>query len=312
MEIIKKTNIDFLGLRYICFAISGGLVLLGIIALAIRGVNLGIDFAGGNLAEIKFAKILVVDEVRKVFKENFPENVEIQTFPKSNSFVIRSKKNNDPSSGTSQFGENVSQMLKKVLPENPATIERTEYVGPAVGRHLIKQANWAIIFSFLGIIIYVAFRFNSGIWGAAAVIALIHDVFVTFGIFSLLQKEITLSVIAALLTLAGYSVNDTIVIFDRLRENIRLFRKDPLPKIMNQSLNETLARTLITNLTVIMVLAALFMFGGDVIHDFAFALLFGCIIGTYSTVAIAVPIVYEWKGADRPKANAINKAGARV
>lgn len=292
MELIKKTNIDFLGLRYIFFTISGGLILLGILSMIFRGVKWGIDFSGGNLVQIKFAQSIAVEQVRKILQENIPEKVDLQTFPKDNSFVIRFKKTD--ASGQ-ELGDKMIGIFKKLAPENNVELERTEYVGPAIGRYLIKQAYWAIIFSFLGIVVYVAFRFHSGVWGIAGVIALAHDVFITFGVFSLLGKEITISIIAALLTLAGYSINDTIVIFDRVRENQRLLRKEPLPVIFNRSINETLSRTIITSGTVLLVLSALFFFGGEIIHDFSFALLFGCTVGVYSTVAIALPIVYQWQ-----------------
>ena len=156
------------------------------------------------------------------------------------------------------------------------------------------MALLAILFSFLGIIVYVAFRFKSGIWGVAGVIALVHDVFITVGLFSILGLEIDLTVVAALLTLAGYSINDTIVIFDRIRENTVLMRKETIGKIMNTSINQTLSRTIITSLCTELVVVALFFFGGEVIHNFSFALLFGMVIGTYSTMFIASPIVYEW------------------
>ncbi|MFN3967222.1 MAG: protein translocase subunit SecF, partial [Endomicrobiia bacterium] len=173
-------------------------------------------------------------------------------------------------------------------------IERTEFVGPSIGRHLTKRAIYAILLSLLGIIIYVGIRFKSTVWGVSGVVALAHDVFITIGLFSVLNKEINLTVIAALLTLAGYSINDTIVIFDRIRENLSLLRKEPLEKIINTSINQTLSRTIITSLTTELVVIALFFFGGKVIHDFSLAFLFGCIIGTYSSIFVASPMVLEW------------------
>jgi preprotein translocase SecF subunit len=153
----------------------------------------------------------------------------------------------------------------------------------------------ALIFSFLGIIIYVAFRFHSGIWGTAGVIGIMHDVFCVFGIFSILNKEITLTIIAALLTIAGYSINDTIVVFDRIRENLRLTPKDDFDTVINRSVNQTLSRTIITSLTVFLVGLALFFLGGEVIHDFAFAMLIGVVVGTYSSIYVCSPLVFEWE-----------------
>jgi preprotein translocase SecF subunit len=167
-------------------------------------------------------------------------------------------------------------------------------VGPRIGKYLTNRALLAIILSLSGIIIYVAFRFKSPVWGISAVIALLHDVFIVLGLFCIFDKEITLTVIAAVLTLAGYSVNDTIVIFDRIRENLSLMRKETLNKIINTSINQTLSRTAITSLTTEFVLLSLFFLGGEVIHDFSFVLLFGVVIGTYSSIFIASPIVYEF------------------
>jgi preprotein translocase subunit SecF len=164
-----------------------------------------------------------------------------------------------------------------------------------VGRDLAKKALFAVVLSLFGIIVYVAFRFSNPVWGAAGVVSLMHDVFVTMGALSITNREIDLVVVAALLTIAGYSINDTIVIFDRMRENMRMFPKMHIGKLVNTSVNETLSRTLITNLTVLTVVTILFLFGGEVINNFAFAMLVGSICGTYSTIALATPLVYQWE-----------------
>jgi protein-export membrane protein, SecD/SecF family/protein-export membrane protein SecF len=189
----------------------------------------------------------------------------------------------------------VQATVAKSFPGVTPTIEQTEYVGPAVGRHLVRQAFFALVFSFIGIIIYVAFRFHSGIWGAAGVLGIMHDCFVIFGIFSILNKEITLTIVAALLTIAGYSINDTIVIFDRIRENLRLMAKEDFGKIINVSINQTLSRSLITAFIVFMTVVVLYVLGGEVLRDFALAMVIGTVVGSYSTIYVCVPMVYDWE-----------------
>ncbi|MBU0952230.1 MAG: protein translocase subunit SecF [Elusimicrobia bacterium] len=293
MRLLNSTNIDFIGKRYICFGISTALILITIISILLHhGLNLGIDFSGGLLVEVKFNAPFQIEAVRKALNDSGISSFELQSFPNKNMVNIRVKDSQAASA------ESISSQIKDGLSKSDATkdfiVERVEFVGPSVSEHLSKQAIWAILLSFVGIIVYVAFRFKSPIWGIAGVLALIHDVVITIGMFSVFDREITLTVVAALLTLAGYSINDTIVIYDRIRENISLLRKESLGNILNVSVNQTLSRTIITSLTVEMVLLTLFFFGGDVIHDFSLALLFGCIIGTYSTVFVASPLVYEW------------------
>ncbi|HCJ67265.1 MAG TPA: protein translocase subunit SecF, partial [Elusimicrobia bacterium] len=282
MKFFKQTKIDFIGKRYIFFAISGGAILLGALSLILKGgPRLGIDFTGGTLTEIKFKELPPLEQLRKIFADQGISISELQSFPYRHSILIRTKL-------TSQDEAEIIGKLRESLIQNfdekYFEIERSEYVGPAIGRHLVKRAGLAILFSLLGIVIYVAFRFKSGVWGTAGVLALAHDVFVTLGIFSLLNREVTILVISALLTLAGYSINDTIVIFDRMRENLHLRRNLSLGELINFSVNETLSRTVITSLTVFLILLALFFFGGKVIHDFSFALLFGVVVGSYSTI----------------------------
>lgn len=293
MEFFKKTNIDFVGKRYIFFLISGILLLSGVISLVVKGgPRLGIDFTGGTLTEIKFKEFPSLEKLRKMLSEQGINVFELQSFPYQQSVLIRTKLIVQEES---EIVGKIQQALIQNFGENYFEIVRSEYVGPAIGKHLIRRANLALFLSLLGIIIYVAFRFKSVVWGTAGVIALAHDVFATLGIFSLLNKEVNILIISALLTLAGYSINDTIVIFDRMRENLRLRRNISLSELINLSVNETLSRTIITSLTVFLVLLALFFFGGEVIHDFSFALLFGVIAGSYSTIAIATPLVYEWE-----------------
>jgi len=290
MKLIGKTNIDFIGKRYISISFSILLILITIVSLIIhKGPNLGIDFTGGILVQIKFKQLPKLLELRNILSEGGINNPELKTFPGINSVIIQIKTKQEESEQITTKIKDI--FLKKNIEFN---VERVEFVGPKIGKYLSNRAILSILLSFLGIIIYVALRFKSSIWGVSGVIALIHDVFITMGLLSILNREITLNVIAALLTLAGYSINDTIVIFDRIRENLTLQRKEPLDKILNISINQTLSRTIITSLTVELVLLVLFLLGGEVIHDFALSLLFGCFIGTYSSIFIASPIVYEW------------------
>lgn len=300
LQLIPKTNIDFIGKRYVFFAISAALLLAGIGSLVVKkGPRWGLDFTGGNLIEIKFQNPPAVEDVRQALRDNQIGSFEIQTTGE-NIFIIRTKPDAAaPADGLPSAGSDESQKiltaLEKAFADRSPALLRKEFVGPTVGKHLVRETLLAFILTFAGIILYVAFRFHSGIWGAAGVIAIIHDVLATIGIFSLTDKEITVTIVAALLTIAGYSINDTIVIFDYMREKMRLMRTEPLEEIINRSINETLSRTIITNLTVFIVVLTLYYFGGEVIHDFAFAMVFGAIIGTYSTIAIAAAIIYEWE-----------------
>lgn len=302
MKFFKQTKINFIDKRYIFFAISGGAILLSAVSLILKGgPHLGIDFTGGTLTEIKFKELPSLEQIRKIFADQGINVFELQSFPYQRSILIRTKLTPQDESRKEVTGDE-SEIISKIrvalnqnFGENYFEVERNEYVGPAIGKHLVKRAGLAIIFSLLGIVVYVAFRFKSAVWGTAGVIALAHDVFVTLGIFSILNKEVNILIISALLTLAGYSINDTIVIFDRMRENLRLRRNIPLGELINLSVNETLSRTIITSLTVFLVLLTLFFFGGEVIHDFSFALLFGVIIGSYSTIFVAASLVYEWE-----------------
>lgn len=289
IEFFKKTNFDFVSKRHFFFGLSAALILVTVISIiSHKGLNYGIDFTGGTLMQLKFSKQMPLADARKILAAGGLQ-AELQDFPKDNTIIIRVK------STEGGLAKKVEDLFKAAAPENVFETERVEFVGPTVGRHLKNQAFFAMFWSFVGIIVYVGFRFSSGIWGFAGVLAIIHDVVITIGLFSVLNREISITVIAALLTLAGFSINDTIVIFDRMREDIRLYRKDSLYQIINRSVNETLSRTIITSLTVFFVLVALFFFGGEVIHDFSLALLFGVIIGSYSTIFVASPIIYEWE-----------------
>jgi preprotein translocase SecF subunit len=253
--------------------------------------------------EVKFQNPPSMEEVRKSLSSQSLPSFELQSVSGHGIFIIRTQLvNTTPSDSTLNVGEETQDVGKKItlilqesFPDRPFEMLRQEFVGPSVGKHLGKQTLTAFLLTFAGIIIFVAFRFHSGTWGVSGVLAIIHDVWATVGLLSLLDKDITVTVVAALLALAGYSINDTIVVFDFMRERLRLRRTESLAEMINKSVNDTISRTVITGVSVLLVLLTLFFFGGEVIHDFALTMLFGTIVGTYSSIAIASPIIYEWE-----------------
>ncbi|KAF0126550.1 MAG: preprotein translocase subunit SecF [Elusimicrobia bacterium] len=295
IKFIGKTNIDFVGKRFAFFAISGAVMLAGIISLSVKGMNLGLDFTGGTMLQVAFEKPVAIAEMRKAMSDA-RINAVIQSYTGRNAYSVRVKGKQD---NVNEVADRIIGAFETSFKDNKFTEEKRDYVGPVVGRDLAKKAMFAIVLSLFGIILYIAFRFSNPVWGGAAIVATGHDLFITLTALSLTNREIDLVVVAALLATAGYSVNDTIVIFDRMRENIRKFPKMPLGQLINSSVNETISRTIITNLTTLSVVLILFIFGGDVINDFAFTMLIGCIVGTYSTMAIATQTVYQWEGKGR-------------
>jgi preprotein translocase subunit SecF len=267
------------------------MLLLIIVAFIYRsGPKYGIDFTGGILMQASFKQEIELQDVRSALDKSNIGPFELQTSGKI--IMIRAKKS---VSLQKEFENAVKNAIEETFPTNLMTIERLEYVGPSVGTYLSKQAIYAFFFAFLGMIVYVAFRFKSGVWGVASVSGIIHDVVISFGFVILANKEVNITVIAALLTVAGYSINDTIVLFDRIKENLRLLAKEDFAKIINRSINEVLSRTVVTSLTVFIVAASLFFFGGEAIHTFAYIMIIGTVLGVFSTLFICTPIVYEWE-----------------
>ncbi|CBE67177.1 Protein-export membrane protein secF [Candidatus Methylomirabilis oxygeniifera] len=310
IEILGKTQIDFVAWRRIAFAVSSVLCLLGVISIIQIGrgaANLGIDFAGGTSVQLKFNKPVELGQVRALLAENGLRDSEPQQFAEGDRIMVRLKRAEDSRVGMAQ---RVQDIFVKALPDNPFVVEGTNEVGPAIGKDLQKAALWAIAISMLGIIAYIAWRFEFK-FGVAAAIATLHDVLAVLGLFMILNREITLLIITALLTLAGYSLTDTVVVFDRIRENLRDRRKESLGEIINQSINEVLSRTTVTSLTVLLVLLALFLLGGEVLHDFSLALIAGVCVGTYSSWFVASPIVYEWRIREHARVKTPVKAKAK-
>ncbi|MCL2390839.1 MAG: protein translocase subunit SecF [Endomicrobia bacterium] len=305
MQFINKTNIDFIGKRYTFFIVSVLLLLFSVGAYIYRGgMNYGIDFTGGMLMQISFDKNVGLQEVRSALDEGGLKSFELQTADKM--VMIRAKKE---VGSQQEFEGKVKDALTSKFADNRITVDRVEYVGPSVGEYLSKQALYAFVFAFIGIIIYVAFRFKSTLWGVSGVIGIIHDVIVTLGMVIIVNKEIDITVIAGLLTVAGYSINDTIVLFDRMRENMRLSIKEDFGSIVNRSINAILLRTVVTTVTVFIVSCSLFFLGGEVIHTFAYIMVVGTALGAFSTIFLCAPIVYEWETRKRERMKAARQQG---
>ena len=294
MEILGKTNFDFIGKRHIAYLVSGILVLSGVFALIqiSRGAaNMGIDFAGGTSIQVKFAKPVDLGVVREALSKNGIKDSEPQQFADGRTVLIRLKRT---SSTEASLAQQVQDALKKDVRDNSFTEDASSEVGPAIGKDLQHKALIAIAMSLIGIVVYIAWRFQFD-FGVAATVATFHDVLAVLGIVFLLQKEITLLIVTALLTIAGYSLTDTVVVYDRIRENLRSRRKQALGETINASINQVLSRTAMTSLTVLLSALALFLIGGEVLHDFGFALLLGVLVGTYSSWFVASPLIYEWR-----------------
>lgn len=295
IELFKKTEIDFVGKRFVFFVISGLAVLVGVVAMIqiargpSGGANLGVDFTGGTSLSLKFNKPVRMEEARHILATGGLADAELQAVVAEQKLLVRIKKE-----GGGKMDTRVSNLFFKALPENPFVVESSTEIGPKIGQKLQKDAGLAIILSTLGIILYIAFRFEFR-FGVAAMAATFHDVLVILGIFYLLDKEITLLFITALLTIAGYSLSDTVVVFDRIRENLRTKKRELLPTVINRSINEVLARTFNTSFTTLLAVGTLFFFGGEVIHDFAFVMVLGVLVGTYSSWFIASPLLIVLK-----------------
>lgn len=290
IELIKNTKIDFMGKKKYAFIVTGILSMLGIIAIvqiALGNANLGVDFAGGTAVQIKFAQSVQLHEVRLALEEGGLKDFDLQDLPTENKILIRVKKQEEKIGG---FSEKITLILSQKFSDKTPVIDSITEIGPKVGSRLKKDAMWAILMATTGLLIYVAWRFQFR-FAIGATIATFHDVLAVLGIFYVLNKEINLIVVSALLTIAGYSLTDTVVVFDRIRENIKRMIKEPIDVVINRSINEILSRTIIVSLTTFLAALALFIFGGEVIHDFAFAILIGIIIGTYSSIFVASPVV---------------------
>jgi preprotein translocase subunit SecF len=293
MELIKPgINIPFTKYRYIAVVLSSVVNLAVIIMLFVKGPILGVDFAGGTVVQLKFQQRASIEQVRSALGSLATTETVIQDFgdPGSNEYLLRLEKT---SVELGSLSEQLRDALTKQFGAGQFEIRRIESVGPKVGRELRQQGAWSVVAATIMMGFYIWFRFDLR-FGLGAVIALIHDVLVTIGALMLAQYEFDLTIVAALLTIVGFSVNDTVIICDRVRENMRKIRRESLESVINLSINETLSRTIITTGTAILVLIALYILGGGVIRPFAFALLVGFFSGVYSTIFIASPVILLW------------------
>lgn len=288
MEFLGKTNINFIGMRKISFVISTIISIVGIIGIIQIGrgaANMGIDFSGGTSMQLKFSKQFSIADARTALHKHGITKADLQEIKDGNMLLIKMS-----GAAVGKQSEMVQAAFKKEFADNPFTVEGTTEIGPSIGDKLRKDTLIAVALSLFGIILYIAWRFDFK-FGIGATIATIHDVLAMIAVFFILNKEINLLFITALLTIAGYSLTDTVVIFDRIRENLHKNLKGALQNIFNASINEVLSRTIITSLTTFLAAGALFVFGGEVIHDFSLALLIGIGVATYSSVFVASPIV---------------------
>ena len=283
MQILgHKTQIDFMGKRKLAMIFSILLILLSIGSLATRGLSFGIDFTGGTLIEVAYPDSAELGGIRDLLEEAGYGDDQVQHFGTSRDVLIRIAPR--ASRASAELSEEVLTALQNA--DSAVEMRRVEFVGPQVGEELTEQGGLAVLYALLGILIYITLRFEYR-FSFGAVAALIHDVIITLGVFSLIQVEFDLTVLAAILAVIGYSLNDTIVVFDRIRENFRKMRKGTPTEVMNVSINQTLARTMMTSLTTLLVLLALFFLGGEIIHSFALALIVGVFVGTYSSIFVA-------------------------
>ena len=296
IELVKNPKYDFMSVKHIAFALSAVLVLLGIIGTVqiFRGkANLGIELAGGTSLQLKFEKPFTMEEIRSVLTEGGHGEAMLQAVEGENILLVKLRARGGQEER--MVTEPVLKLFREKMPGNPFTVESISEIGPAIGHKLRQDATWALGIAFVAIIIYLAWRFEFK-FGVTAAVATFHDIFAMVGIFWALGIEQDLLFITALLTIGGYSLTDTVVIFDRIRENIRLRKRGTFSETINLSVNEVLSRSLVTGFTVILAVLALLLFGGDVLRNFALALLIGLVVGSYSSIFVAGPMLVLWRG----------------
>jgi len=294
IEILKDTNIDFIGFRKKAFVVSAILVAAGLFAfimVSLGKANISVDFTGGTSMQLRFVEKVPIADLRRALASGIGD-VQVQEISGTQGFFVKTKLS-DTAQGTLE--SKVKSILSSQFPGKKFEILESNMVGPGVGKDLKKYAIIAVFLALLGIIVYIWWRFTF-ISGIAATIATFHDVVAILGLFYVLDKELNLLIITALLTIAGYSLQDTVVVFDRIRENMaKMKSKDDFGNVINRSINEVLSRTIVTGISTLIALAAIMVLGGDVLFDFAFALFVGLIVGTYSSIFVASPIVYAWR-----------------
>ena len=315
MELFRGVNVDWLRLKWYFLAFSLIFSVAGVISMSMHWasigspVPLGVDFRGGTQVQVQFTQAPDTNKIRQATEAAGISGASIQNYdePGQNEVLISLPEQHDETSldrGRQQIVDALQAHYG-----NPFTVRNVQVVGPTVGKQLEKQALLATLYSMLGMLVYLWFRFQL-IYGVAAVVACFHDTLITVGAFALTNREISLTVIAAILTLVGYSMNDTIVVFDRIRENLRLSRRESLPDVVNRSINQTLSRTVLTSGLTFLTVLSLYVFGGEVLRNFSFALVVGILIGTYSSIAVAAPMLVAWQQwrASRGKASVLPAA----
>ena len=292
MQLFANANYDIVSKRKMGYIFSGILILASIISLIIHGgPKYNIDFTGGTLIQLKFEEDIQIEDVRNALSAKGYKGLEIKHFGAQNEVAIRAGLQRS----AKEISSTMEEIIAKAIPDNPFVIQQIEKVGPKIGQELVWSAIKAIFWALVLILFYILWRFEFR-FSIGAIVALVHDVTITLGVFSIFEIEISAPLIAAILTIVGYSLNDTIVVYDRIRENMKSSKKNrEIADIANQSINETLSRTVVTSLTTLIVVVVLFLFGGEVLHSFALALIIGIVVGTYSSVFIASPIVVDWK-----------------
>ena len=307
MEFFKNTNIDFLGKKWYFLGFSLIFSVAGLLSMFFwHGLPLGVDFKGGTLVYVKFNQGPNLDQIRGALDKAGMHNASIQSYgpPASNEVVIKLEQKETSEAALDQGRSAIQSALNSSFDPKTFEIRNVEIVGPQVGAQLRHQALLATLYSLAGMLVYLWFRFEL-IYGVAAVVAVFHDTLITLGAFSLLNYEISLTVIAAILTLIGYSMNDTIVVFDRIRENLKTQRRMPLGQLVNLSINQTLSRTILTSGLTFLTVLSLYIFGGEVLHGFSFALVVGILIGTYSSIAVAAPMLVAYQESRGDKSRAV-------
>lgn len=298
MDLIKPgTHIDFVGKMKKALFISWGLILIGIFSLIFhKGPRWGVEFVGGTEVHVKFTNYINSDKIRRILSSAgySAESVQQLGLAQSNEYLIRFSPDVAPFERIQELQGKLEKVFESAVGKGRVNILRIDYIGPKVGRELIEKGIISVLLGCVGILLYLMIRFEFE-FALGAVIAIFHDVLITIGALSITDKEFTLTIVAAILTIIGYSVNDTIIIFDRIRENLKKSTNMEFKQIVNESINQTLSRTILTVITVFLVLLALFFLGGSVIHDFAFAMIVGIVTGTYSSVFIASAFVIYWK-----------------
>ncbi|GAA3751507.1 protein translocase subunit SecF [Terriglobus aquaticus] len=294
MELFQNTNIDWLGKKWYFLGFSLIFSIAGVFSMLFwHGVPKGIDFKGGTQVRVSFPSAPNEDHMRRAMDAAGIHDASIQRLNGDNGYeaVVTLPQTTDQAAIGARTA--VEQALQNDYHDSTFKVQDAYTVGPTAGAQLTRQAGWAILWSLIGMLVYLWFRFEF-IYGAAAVIAVFHDTLITIGFFSLLNTEITLTVVAAILTLVGYSMNDTIVVFDRIRENLQTMRRSTLSEVVNKSINQTLSRTILTSGLTFLTVLSLFLFGGEVLHGFSLALVIGILIGTYSSIAVAAPMLVAW------------------